>query len=137
MQISKKPYPIERILSAATYFTAGGVGFVWLIIAAFLRKQVTPFLMYHIFQSLFLSMAFFIFLMLMKLLYNILSLIPVVNILSTKIFLLFNVSIFYNLSLLQILSSSVILYLGITAGLGYYSYIPWVSDIIKSNTNQR
>ena len=33
MPISKKPYPIERILATATYLTAGGVGFVWLIIA--------------------------------------------------------------------------------------------------------
>lgn len=137
MQISRKPYPIERILSAGTYFTAGGVGFVWLIIAAFLRKQVTPFLMYHILQSFFLSMGFFLFLVLLKFLYNVLSMIPVINILSTKIFLLFNMSIIYNLSLLQIFTSSVILYLGITAGLGFYSYLPWVSDIIKSNLPNR
>ena len=36
MSITRKPYPIERILSAATYLTAGGVGFVWLIITAFM-----------------------------------------------------------------------------------------------------
>ena len=48
MPISRKPYPIERIISAGTYLTAGGVGFVWLIIAALSRKTVTKFLMYHI-----------------------------------------------------------------------------------------
>ena len=39
MQTYNKPYPIERILSCATYLTVGGVGFVWLIIAAFLRNN--------------------------------------------------------------------------------------------------
>ena len=134
MPISKKPYPIERILASTTYLTAGGVGFVWLIVAAFLRKQVTPFLMYHILQSLFLSMFFFLLMIFVKFLYNILSMIPVINILSTKVFLIFNVSIIYNLSLTQIFTTIVILYLALTSFMGYYSYLPWISNIIKGNT---
>jgi hypothetical protein len=42
--------------------------------------------------------------------------------------------IFLGLSLVQIFTTTVILYLAITSGLGYYSYLPWVSNIIKGNT---
>ena len=136
MPISKKPYAIERIVSSATYLTAGGAGLVWLIIAAFLRKQVTPFLMYHILQSFFLSMGFLLFTIFMELIYNIFCRIPILNIIS-NIILFFNISIIYKLSILQIFTSSVILYLSLTAAMGYYSYIPWFSDIIKNNTGQR
>ena len=57
MQTSN-PFPIEKILSALSYITAGGVGFVWLIIAAVTKKIVRPFLMYHIMQSIFISILF-------------------------------------------------------------------------------
>ena len=33
MQPSKQIYPIERLISALSYLTAGGAGFVWLLIA--------------------------------------------------------------------------------------------------------
>jgi hypothetical protein len=38
-----------------------------------------------------------------------------------------------NLSIVQALTTSIILYLAITSGMGYYSYLPWVSNIIKGN----
>ena len=60
MQTSKKPYPIERLLSAATYLTAGGVGFVWLIVTALCKKRVTQFALYHIMQSIFISILFYL-----------------------------------------------------------------------------
>lgn len=131
MQISKKPYPIERILSCTTYLTAGGVGFVWLIIAAFLRKNVTQFLMYHIMQSIFISILFYLISVLSGFLFIIIAKIPIINIIPY--FLNMPISLFLNLSIIQIFTSAVILYLAITSGLGYYSYLPWVSNIIKCN----
>ena len=44
------------------------------------------------------------------------------------------IAIAFNLSLIQIVTTTIILYLAITAGMGYYSYLPWISDIIKGNT---
>jgi hypothetical protein len=35
---------------------------------------------------------------------------------------------------LQLFTTTIILYLAITSFMGYYSYLPWVSDIIKGNT---
>ena len=136
MRISNnKPYPIERILSAATYLTAGGVGFVWLIIAAFLRKQVTPFLMYHIMQSIFLSILFFLISIFGELVFVILNKIPVIKAIPDLINM--PLPFAFELSIVQVITTTIILYLAITSGLGYYSYIPWVSDIIRVNTGQK
>lgn len=132
MQTSKKIFPIERILSAATYLTAGGVGFVWLIIAAFLRKRVTPFLMYHIMQSIFISLLFYIVSLLGNLIFVILYKIPIIN--AIPYFLNLPIAFLFGLSIIQVFTTTIILYLAITSGLGYYSYLPWVSNIIKGNT---
>lgn len=131
MQTSNKIYPIEKLLAAATYLTAGGVGFVWLIIAAFLRKHVTSFLMYHIMQSIFISIAFFLISILGNLLLVIIYKIPIINIIPYLINM--PISMLFGLSVVQIFTTIITLYLAITAGLGYYSYLPYVSNIIKSN----
>ena len=135
MQTSKKPYPIERILSVATYLTAGGVGFVWLIIAAFMRKHVTTFLMYHIMQSIFISILFFLVSILGELVFVILYKIPLINVIPYLLNM--PLSFVFGLSIIQLFTTTVIFYLAITSGLGYYSYLPWVSDIIKGNTGIR
>lgn len=131
MQISNKPYPIERILSAGTYLTAGGVGFIWLIIAALARKHVTKFLMYHILQSIFLSIIFVFLSFLGEMVFVILYRIPLIN--AIPYLLSMPITIFFGLSIIQVFTTTVILYLAITSGMGYYSYLPWISDIIKGN----
>lgn len=135
LSISRKPYPIERILSALSYLTAGGVGFIWLIIAAITKKHITPFLMYHILQSIFLSILFFLISILGELIYVILYRIPVIN--SIPYWLNFPIPFIFNLSIVQAFTTLVILYLAVTSFMGYYSYIPWVSDIINTNTGRR
>lgn len=131
MQISKKPYPIERILSATTYLTAGGVGFVWLIIAVFLRKNVTKFLMYHILQSIFLSIAFVLISFLGEMVYVILYKIPLINVIPYLLNM--SIPIFFGLSVIQAFTTIIVLYLSLTSAMGYYSYLPWVSNVIKGN----
>ena len=134
MQISNKPYAIEKILSAATYLTAGMVGFVWLIIAALTKKRVTPFLMYHIIQSIFISILYYLVSILGELVYVILYRIPLVN--AIPYFINLPLPFLFNFSIIQAFTTTVILYLAITSGLGYYSYLPWVSDIVRQNTGR-
>lgn len=131
MPISRKPYAIERILSAATYLTAGGVGFVWLIIAALTKKMVTPFLMYHILQSIFISILFYLVSLLSGLLFWIIYRIPLINAIPYLINL--PIPFLFDLSIVQTFTTTIILYLAITAGMGYYSYLPIISDIIRQN----
>lgn len=134
MPTSKKPYPIERLLSAATYLTAGGVGFVWLILTALCKKRVTQFALYHIMQSIFISILFFLLSVLGNLIYVILYRIPLINAIPYLINM--PISFLFGLSIVQLFTTTVILYLAIMAGMGYYSYLPWVSDIIKGNTSR-
>ena len=139
MQPSREIYPIERIISALSYLTAGGVGFVWLIIAAIAKKRVTPFLLYHIMQSIFISIAYYIVIELYKLLFIVLAKIPIV---STVTFIFDNLvngslSIFMGRSLLQVLRTGVVLYLTVTSFMGQYSYIPYISNIIDQNTGRK
>ena len=135
MRPSNEIYPIERIISAASYLTAGGIGFVWLIIAAILRKRVTPFLMYHILQSIFLSILYFLLVTFAELIFVILYRIPFIN--AIPYFINVSLPFLFNLSVLQALTTLVILYLAITSGIGMYSYLPWVSDIININTGRK
>ena len=135
LQPSRQIYPIERIISAASYLTAGGAGFVWLIIAAILKKHVTPFLLYHILQSIFLSILYFLIATFAELIYIILYRIPVINAIPYLINMPLPVA--HGLSLVQVITTAIILYLAITAGMGLYSYIPWVSDIINTNTGRK
>ena len=128
-------YMIERIISALSYLSAGFVGGIWLIIAAIMGKSVTEFLRYHIFQSIFLSLAYFVITTLLGYLYVILVHIPLINLIP--IFINTPISIAFNLSILQILTTSVILYLAITSFAGLYSYFPWVSDIINQNIGRK
>lgn len=133
LSISRKPYAIERIISAASYLTAGLIGVIWFVVALLLRKQVTPFLMYHMMQSIFISFAFFVISLIGGLVCEILFKIPLINNLLYYVINLINMPIplMFNLSLVQGFTTTIILYLAVTSAMGYYSYLPWVSDIIK------
>lgn len=135
MQPSRQIYPIERIISAASYLTAGGAGFVWLIIAALIKKHVTPFLLYHIIQSIFLSILYFLIATFAELIYVILYRLPIIN--AIPYFINMPLPIANGLSIVQLFTTAIILYLAITAGMGLYSYIPWVSDIVNINTGRK
>jgi len=130
--------PLEKIISSLSYLTAGMAGFIWLIIAAFMKKTVKPFLMYHIMQSIFLSIAYFLFIELYKLFFIVIAKVPIINsILFLFNSILFNpLPLFWGMSLFQVFTTTVVLYLAITSLLGKYSYIPYVSDIIKRNVGR-
>ena len=127
------PYLIEKLVSALSYLTAGLIGFVWLLLCIFTKSNLRPFLKYHIFQSIFLSIAYFLAIQLLGMLASIINFIPLVrNIFSMLIFPLI-IPVVFGFSIIQILIYTVILYLVLTSLMGRYSYLPWISDIIKMN----
>lgn len=129
------PYMIERIIAALTYLTMGMVGFIWLIIGLFTKARLKPFLQYHIFQSIFISLAFAVLSILISWLSNILSFIPIINRIVAQITFLLNMPLIFDYSLLQSVIYVLLIYLAVTAFIGKFSYIPWVSDIIDQNIN--
>lgn len=55
---SENPYMIERIVAALTYPTMGMIGFIWLILGLITKARPRAFTLYHIYQSIFLSIAY-------------------------------------------------------------------------------
>lgn len=129
----EKPYMIEKIVSALSYLTSGFIGFIWLLLGIFTKSNVRPFLKYHIFQSIFLAIAYFLACQLLGMLASVINFIPIVrNIISMIIFPIM-MPLIFGFSILQILIYTFIFYLVVTSFMGRYSYIPWISDIIKMN----
>lgn len=131
-----KPFLIERIISALTYITVGFAGFVWIIVGVIVRKPLTKFLQFHIFQSIFLSILYFLLATLIRFADGLLVHIPFINILWRNIIAFFNVPIFGMYSLIQAVVYGVILYLTVFSFMGLYARIPWVSDIIDQNVGR-
>lgn len=129
----QQPLMMEKIISALSYVTMGFVGFIWLLIGFFTKNNLRQFLKYHIFQSIFISFAFFVFSWLLGLLMTILSIIPFVNQLVLQFTFYLNAPFIFGFSLIQSLIYCVIGYLVFTCLQGQYSYLPWISDIVKYN----
>ena len=130
------PFMIERIVAALTYLTMGMVGFIWLIIGLFTKARLKPFLQYHIFQSIFISLGFALLSILIGWLSNILSFIPIINQIVAQITFWLNMPLIFDYSLIQAVIYLFLIYLAVTSFIGKYSYIPCVSDIIDQNISR-
>lgn len=133
---NESPYLIERLIAALSYLTMGMVGFVWLIIGLFTSARLKPFLQYHIFQSIFISLGFAVLSILVGWISNLLSVIPFINKVVAQINFLLNMPLIFDYSLLQTAIYAFLAYLAITSFMGRFSYIPWVSDIIDQNISR-
>src|SRR5574344_360496 len=86
---------IERIIAALSYITLGTVGFIWLLIAFFNKTHIKTFLRYHIFQSIFLSIAYFLIWQILGLAVNVLSIIPFIGGLLLQITIYLNMPLIF------------------------------------------
>lgn len=130
------PALVEKIIAALSYINAW-IGFAWLIIAILTKNSIKPFLKYHIIQAMFLWFTYFVVCnIILGPLLMVLSHIPLVNIVIMQLTFFFNAPILLGFSLIQALIYIVIFYLVITSFQGQYSYLPWFSDIVKSNVGR-
>ncbi len=126
------PSVLERIVSAASYIMPL-IGLAFYIIAYLMKKDLRPFLKYHIFQSIFIAFALWLILTGLGYALNLLSYIPILkNILGMITFFL-NTPILLGFSIVTLFYTVFVLYLVMSAICGKDSYVPWVSDIIKEN----
>lgn len=128
-----EPLLIEKIIASLSYITFGFVGFFWLLLGILTRNKLRPYLKYHIFQSIFISIAYFLLSAFIGLIMNILSIIPLVNQLVLQFTFYLNAPLLFGFSLIQIVIYAIIIYLAVTSFQGKYSYLPWISEIIKTN----
>lgn len=133
---NSQPFMIERIVAALSYLTMGFVGFVWLIIGLFTKTRLTKFLQYHIFQSIFISIAYVLLSMFLGFVVNILSLIPFINKIVAQLTFFLNMPLLFGYSLIQALIYALMIYLAVTSFAGKYSYLPYISNIINYNVKR-
>lgn len=126
------PSVLERIVSAASYIMPL-IGLAFYIIAYLMKKDLRPFLKYHIFQSIFIAFALWLILTGLGYALNLLSYIPILKNILGMITFFFNTPILLGFSIVTLFYTVFVLYLVISAICGKDSYVPWVSDIIKEN----
>lgn len=127
-----EPAFVEKFISALSYIQPL-IGFIFIIIASLMKKDMKPFLKFHIFQSIFIAFTLWIIITGLGFAMNIVSYIPIVkNIVGMFTFFL-HTPLFLGFSVIDTIYSLFILYLILGVIKGAYSYVPWVSDIIKAN----
>lgn len=124
--------PLERLIAAASYIFPL-VGFIFIVLTYLMKKDLRPFLKYHIFQSIFIAFGLWVIVTGLGYAMNLVSIIPVVkNIVGMATFFL-NTPLFFGFSVITLIYTVFVFYLILGALLGRASYVPWVSDIIKEN----
>ena len=126
------PSLFEKLVASASYIFPL-VGFVFVIITALLQKDMKAFLKYHIFQSIFIAFTLWIVVSGLGFLMKFVSYIPgVKNVVGIITFFL-NTPLFYGFSIITFLYFLFVIYLIIGVLRGSDSYVPWISDVIKTN----
>lgn len=129
---NRTPSAMEKLIAAGSYIFPL-IGFIFIIIAALMRKDMKPFLRYHIFQSIFIAFGLWIIISILGFAMDLLSYIPIVKTVVSMVTFFLNTPIFLGFSVVTLIYTLFILYLIFGVVRGSDSYVPWVSDIIKSN----
>ncbi len=127
---------IDRIISAGTYITGGLIGIIWQVFCSVRHKPVSRFLMFNIFQSVFLSLFLFILNLLLSFTVRLLIMIPLINKITNMIILALFSPVYYGWSVIGFIILTVFVYLTLCSLAGKYPYLPWVSKIITDNINR-
>ena len=120
----------DRIIAATSNITGGFVGIIWMVFSALAKRPISKFLLFYIYQSAFLALTLYILNLLYSMLYNILIMIPYVNILVAMTDRLFFSPIYLNWSVIGIIILLTYVYMTVFALAGRIAYVPWVSKII-------
>ena len=129
---------LDRIISVLTYYTFGAVGVFCMILYALLRKSASKFATYHILQSIFLSIILYLITLLMEIAVGFTINLPFVGGFIKKIVIYASQTpIYLGFSLIHYIIFIIISYLAIFALFGKHSYLPYISEMVKSNLGDR
>ena len=126
----------DKIISALTYLTGGLAGIIWQIFCVVTKRPMSKFLLFNIFQSIFLGIFLFLLNIIITLAVGLLVIIPGVRILVNYLNLLLSTPVIYNLSVVGLIIFVVYLYMIVFSLMGRCAYIPWVSKIIEYQINR-
>lgn len=121
----------SRLGSALTYLTAGWGGIISLVILYFAKKTPSGFFRFNVYQSIIIAFTIFVIGMGWAILFNILSQIPLIQILVSWIDLIFNRPILISRSITELFVFGLMIYCVVFSLIGKYPIIYKVSGLIK------
>ena len=108
----------ERIASSLSYVTAGWFGLIYCIILTMQKKKMSKFLRYNVYQSIFIVLLVFLCCAIFGLIFNILSHIPIIQVLVSWIQLILFKPVMFGRSIVQLVIGLVILYSAVISLIG-------------------
>lgn len=121
----------SRLGSALTYLTAGWGGIISFVILYFAKKTPSGFFRFNVYQSIIIAFTIFVIGMGWAILFNILSQIPLIQILVSWIDLIFNRPILISRSITELFVFGLMIYCVVFSLIGKYPIIYKVSGLIK------
>ncbi len=122
----------DRLISFISYLTVGWGGMIVMILMVIRKKHISRFLRYNVFQSIFVSLLFFVISMGLGLLFKFLSYIPFLNYVVAQISFIFNKPILFDYSPIQVFMIGLVLYMAVVSLLGKFPRVYWVSKIVDN-----
>lgn len=124
----------DRIIAVLSYMTFGMFSLIWIIFSALTKKRMSPFLVFNLYQAIFLSVILTVISMVFQIALNFMSAIPYLDkIINNILLFLFQTPIYYSFSIVGLILVFIITYLSIMCLLGKKAYVPFVSDMVSSN----
>mgnify|MGYP006916242590 CR=1 FL=1 len=125
---------IERLVSILTYWTAGFFGLIYLIFMCMTKKSMSSFVMFNIYQSIFISILLYIVSFVYKIFIGFAAVIPFVGKYVLYIDgIIFKFPILFGCTMAGILLLLLSLYFTISCILGKKPFIPFVSQVVQDN----
>lgn len=122
---------LSRLGSVVSYLTAGWGGIIIFVILYFLKKTPSRFFRFNVYQSIIIAFSLFVIGLAWSILYNILSQIPILQIVASWINFIFNRPVLLSRSVTELFIAGLILYCSIFSLLGKRPVIYKVSELIR------
>lgn len=131
------PNFIERIFCAACYATYGLFSVIYLIGAFALKKNLSNFSYFNIYQSIVFSLALYIISLIFSIARDFLSAMPFIGDMVIKFSLFFNgTPIYFNHTLWGLILLVFVSYLALVCMLGKCPIIPYITNMVSQITRR-
>lgn len=122
---------LNRVISAASYMTAGIAGIVIFLILYIAKIKPSRFFTFNVYQSVFISFAIATLCMAYRIVYQILTVIPIIQKLMAWIDLILNAPFVFGYSVLQFVILVIFGYATLFCLLGRYPRIYKISNLFS------
>lgn len=123
---------IDRLVSFLSYISAGWFGMIYCIVLFVGKKMPSRFVRYNVFQSIFISLLYFVLSFGLGLILKFLSYIPFLNYLVATITFQFNRPVLFDYSFVQVFMIALTIYMSVISLFGRRPRVFWVSRIIDN-----